>query len=438
MAWCRDEVFIFNVRDVAYCHNNEGDDVGGAGDILFERNTQYYSNQGCPAAHGVTHGLGPCSHGRNMFGRGAGHNATRDLSQNTPMRSSPAVIKAARRCVDFVEEYPDIMDWIKMHQIDMFLSVMIGVTPDLSNPKTSHPLKQLPEDEEHAFVSGFILSVFIKWPWLLKSLDKQYEKAMDNMTSAGVNELRDKFLKLPPEQRPDCFFRSLLETEGVTEKDAEQLMALFIVAFQGNASLTLHNALFHISNHPEVQQKLYEECMEASKLDDPTSHPMEYLRAIFKESHRLTPITPLTQVRLYSHDLVLPSGYVVPAGTRVTMLNKFSTRDPELVARCDEFVPTRFLEEADGKGDKNLNGFLQSSEFGSSLRSCLGRRTVTVMLKAIVVELFTRYRLEASPAKKSFEFDPRDPAFNRIKDYPKIVLHPREHKADGADAYPVG
>ena len=37
-------------------------------------------------------------------------------------------------------------------------------------------------------------------------------------------------------------------------------------------------------------------------------------------------------------------------------------------------------ENADGKGDKNVNGFMQSSEFGSSMRSCLGRRTVTVML----------------------------------------------------------
>ena len=42
-----------------------------------------------------------------------------------------------------------------------------------------------------------------------RSLDRQFVTAMDNMTSAGVNELRDKFLALPKEQRPDCFFRSL-------------------------------------------------------------------------------------------------------------------------------------------------------------------------------------------------------------------------------------
>ena len=46
--------------------------------------------------------------------------------------------------------------------------------------------------------------------------------------------------------------------------------------------------------------------------------------------------------------------------------------------------------------------------------------------RQIIIELFSRYRLEATPAKKDFRFDPRDPAFNRIKDYPKIVLHRRD------------
>ena len=129
-------------------------------------------------------------------------------------------------------------------------------------------------------------------------------------------------------------------------------------------------------------------------------------------------------MREYSHDLVLPSGFEVPAGTRVSMLNQWSTRDPALVPRCDVFDPDRFID-GDGKDDKNLNAFLQTTEFGSSSRSCLGRRTVTIMMKAILIELLCRYRLEASPKKTSFSFDPTDPAFNRIKDYPKILLHRR-------------
>ena len=53
---------------------------------------------------------------------------------------------------------------IRFHQIDMFFSVMTGFTPDLANPKTDHPLRALPEDEEHAFVSGWVPVPLAIWP----------------------------------------------------------------------------------------------------------------------------------------------------------------------------------------------------------------------------------------------------------------------------------
>lgn len=413
----KNEVIIFDLDDCLFCHRNEGSSPGGAGDILFARQTRYFGSDG------PNNGLSVDSHGRRMFGRGHGHNLTRLLVDGTPMRSSPFVLQSAKRCVDFVERYPDIMDWIRFHQIDMFMSVMIGSTPDLVNPETVHPLRQLPEDEEHAFVSSLLLSIFPLNLFLsiTSSLENRFVKAMNNMTGLGVKELRDRFLSLPVEQRPESFMKSLLEKETV--QDAEELMALFITAFQGNISLTLQNIVFHLANNQDAQEKLYRECVEACKLEDPTDAPMPYLIAIHKESHRLTPITDLTQLREYDRDLVLPSGYKVKAGTKIMMLNQSSIRDPDLVPNVDEFIPERYL----GTGvDKNLSHYLQFSEFGSSSRACLGRRTARIMLKSVIIELFTRYRLDASPANKSFRIDPKDPAFNRIENFPKIILHPRE------------
>lgn len=412
-----DEVIIFDLEDCLYCHRNEGTNPGGAGDIIFTRQTRYFGSDG------PDNGLSPDSHGRRMFGRGHGHNLTRSLVDNTPMQSSQAVLDCARRCVDFVEQYPNIMDWIRFHQIDMFMSMMIGTTPDLANPQTKHPLRNLPVDEEHAFVSALFLSIF---PLnlvsnMMASLEQKFVKAMNNMTGLGVKELRDRFLSLPPEQRPDCFFKRLLE-KG-TAKDAEELMALFITAFQGNISLTLQNMIFHLSNSPEAQEKLHLECIEAYNSGDPPGAYMPYLLAIQKESHRLTPITDIIQVRQYEHDLLLPSGRLIPKGTKVEMFNQWMTRDADLVPNVNEFIPERFLGS---DVDRKLGSFLQTTEFGSSSRACLGRRTARIMLKSIVVELFRRYRLEASPACKTFRLDSEDPAFNRIIDFPKIILHPRD------------
>jgi hypothetical protein len=105
IPYFKDEVILFDLEDCLHCHRNEGDNPGGAGDILFPRQTQFYSGDGP--------GLGPDSHGRWMSGRGEGHNRTRELVDNTPMVSSPAVMDCARRVVDFVEHYaPDhLMDW---------------------------------------------------------------------------------------------------------------------------------------------------------------------------------------------------------------------------------------------------------------------------------------------------------------------------------------
>lgn len=420
LPYFKKEMILFDLEDCLYCHKHEGPFPGGAGDILFNRQTCYYGGQFMSEQDAIQRGLGPESHGRHMFGRGAGHKCTRALSNGTAMRTTPLVLECARRCVDFVGEYPKVIDWINFHQIDMFMSVIVGCTPDLANPKTDHPLRHLPEDEEHAFVSGLILSFFPSWG-VLTGLEKRFVKAMDRMTGLGVEFLRERFLSLPPEERPECFMKSLLD-EGGTRADAEQFMALFITAFQGNVSLTLQNIIFHLATHPEAQEKLHRECVEAYETGDPMSAQMPYLLAIHKESHRLTPITDITQVREYDHDIELPSGYLIPKGTKVMMLNQWSTRDPDLVPNADKFIPERYL----GEGvDRNLSHFLQFSEFGSSNRGCLGRRTAKIMLKSVIIELFRRYRLEATPPNQNFGINMADPTFNRIHPFPEISVHPR-------------
>ena len=407
-----DEVAVFDLHDVNYCMKHEGEAPGGAGDILFNRLTRYFQGQGPN-----DNGLGIDSHGARMFGKGIGHNKTRDLVMATKMVSTPAVLQAAKRAVNFVTEYEMIMDWIQLSQIDMFTAVMIGTTPDLSNPGTNHPLRHLPKDEEKAFVSGLLLSVLPE-P-LTRTMEKEFVIAMGNMTGLGVKELREQFLALPEDMRPESFMKSLLESG--TANDAEELMALFITAFQGNIALTLQNFIFHVSTHPRVQDILYQEILQALNTGDHMKANMPYMQAIFMESHRLTPITDFTQVRTYEHDLVLPSGWELPANTKLMFLNKCSTRDPELVPNVKEFIPERFI----GSTDENIRHFLQRSEFGGSTRSCLGRRTARIMLRAVIVELFSRYRLEAAPMTTSFVIDTEDPSFNRIKSFPKILLHPR-------------
>jgi cytochrome P450 len=106
-------------------------------------------------------------------------------------------------------------------------------------------------------------------------------------------------------------------------------------------------------------------------------------------------------------------------------LNQLQVRDGDIVEDAGNFLPERYLGKAK-EGSGGLKNFLQYSEFGSSTRSCLGQRTAKIMLKSVIAELFTRYRVEAIPKSQKFSIDASDPSFNRIHPYPKIVLHARE------------
>ncbi len=84
------------------------------------------------------------------------------------------------------------------------------------------------------------------------------------------------------------------------------------------------------------------------------------------------------------------------------------------------FKPERYLEP-----NADLQHFLQYSEFGSSSCSCLGQRTAIIMLKSVIVEIFRRHRVHATPVSTSISLDTADSYFNRIANCPKLVLHPR-------------
>ena len=88
-------------------------------------------------------------------------------------------------------------------------------------------------------------------------------------------------------------------------------------------------------------------------------------------------------------------------------LNQLQVRDGDIVEDAGNFLPERYLGKAK-EGSGGLKNFLQYSEFGSSTRSCLGQRTAKIMLKSVIAELFTRYRVEAIPKSQTLA-TPRSP-----------------------------
>lgn len=113
--------------------------------------------------------------------------------------------------------------------------------------------------------------------------------------------------------------------------------------------------LYHLAAHPDKQELLHAEIMQqlqagrrsdgggsSSGLTEAQLAAMKYLRAVQKESQRILPaISGLN--RITQKDIVL-SGYRIPAGTGVAVINHVIMTSPENFPDPETFRPERWLK----------------------------------------------------------------------------------------------
>eukprot|EP00439_Symbiodinium_sp_Y106_P042571 s2954_g5.t1 len=124
-------------------------------------------------------------------------------------------------------------------------------------------------------------------------------------------------------------------------------------------------AMINLAQNPEAQQKLREEIYEvlgpSGNFTREKLSAMPYLKAVMRDSHRLTPVVESITFRYIDSDLDL-CGYSVPAGTRIDMGSAIIQRDPQIVDDPWAFRPDRFMAEAESPRDVP-NATVQSSKF---------------------------------------------------------------------------
>lgn len=123
---------------------------------------------------------------------------------------------------------------------------------------------------------------------------------------------------------------------------------------------------------------------------------LPYLRAVIRESHRITPASATMVVRPAPCDLEL-DGYKVPEGTRV-FFNIFSVQnDPRYVEDPSEFKPERWLAEAvearKGTEAEVIDDKLLATPFSFGARMCLGGRVADLELSVAIARLVRDWRI---------------------------------------------
>lgn len=156
-----------------------------------------------------------------------------------------------------------------------------------------------------------------------------------------------------------------------------------------------------LAKNPAKQAKLREEILhilpakDSEFTEDALKH-MPYLRACIKESQRFYPLA-VGNVRINQNDVVL-SGYRVPAGTQILMINTALNMDETYYPRAKEYLPERWLRP-EQNDDASLSGLKPSNPFvflpfGFGPRSCIGKRIVEMELELGIARLVRNYHIE--------------------------------------------
>ncbi|KAG0587474.1 hypothetical protein KC19_2G166900 [Ceratodon purpureus] len=158
----------------------------------------------------------------------------------------------------------------------------------------------------------------------------------------------------------------------IDDRTRKCLVLEMLLAGTESTATMVEWAMAELLRHPEVLKKLQRELdvvVGTSRFVEEDDMPnLPYLTAIFHETSRLHPVSPL----LFPHECAQATqidGYDIPAGARVFLNTWAMGRDPKTWARPEEFDPERFTDDTNvdhkGKSFKIL-------PFGAGRRICAG------------------------------------------------------------------
>mmetsp|Transcript_102457 Transcript_102457/g.181990 ORF Transcript_102457/g.181990 Transcript_102457/m.181990 type:complete len:517 (-) Transcript_102457:50-1600(-) len=185
--------------------------------------------------------------------------------------------------------------------------------------------------------------------------------------------------------------------ERHSEKYLRDMVLNFLLAGRDTTAQALSWAIYCISGHPEVEQKIMQELHDVlgkqgeAEVDGPSYEQVSklaYLQAVVQESLRLYPSVPCDS-KVAIKDDTLPDGTFVPAGAVVQFNPYVMARDKELWGEnAAEFWPDRWLEM------KEPPSPYLYAVFNAGPRECLGKRLAYLEMKACLANFMLGVSLQ--------------------------------------------
>ncbi|WNM61106.1 cytochrome P450 [Candidatus Nitrospira neomarina] len=183
---------------------------------------------------------------------------------------------------------------------------------------------------------------------------------------------------------------------GMTDKQIrDEFLTLFSAGYE-----TVGEALtwtwYLLSQHPDVEARFHEELREVLGGSVPGADDLSKLRytgMILAESMRLYPPTWIF-IRMARQDAVLPSGFTIPAGSKLYLCQYVMHRNVRYWPNPERFDPERFTEHAI-KARPKFTYF----PFGGGIRVCIGEAFAKMECMLALASIAQRFTLTLVPGQ---------------------------------------
>ncbi|XP_048723544.1 aromatase isoform X1 [Caretta caretta] len=253
--------------------------------------------------------------------------------------------------------------------------------------------------------------IFFKISWLYK----KYEKSAKDLKEAIEILIEQKRQRLSTVEKLEDHmdFASQLifaQSRGdLTGENVNQCVLEMMIAAPDTLSVTLFFMLVLIAEHPKVEEDMMKEIQAIIGDRDVQSNDMSNLKVVenfINESMRYQPVVDLVMRKALQDDVI--DGYPVKRGTNI-ILNIGRMHKLEFFPKPNEFSLKNF--------EKNVpSRYFQPFGFGP--RGCVGKFIAMVMMKAILVTLLRRYRVQT----------PKGRGLNNIQKSNDLSMHPNERQ----------
>ncbi len=214
---------------------------------------------------------------------------------------------------------------------------------------------------------------------------------------------------------------------GMTDKQIrDEFLTLFSAGYE-----TIGEALtwtwYLLSQHPEVETRFLGELREVLGGRVPGADDLSKLRytgMILAESMRLYPPTWIF-IRMARQDVVLPSGFTIPAGSKLYLCQYVMHRNVRYWPNPERFDPERFTEQAI-KARPKFTYF----PFGGGIRVCIGEAFAKMECMLVLAFIAQRFDLSLVPGqtivpKPHMTLRPKNQIMMRIqeRDQRELISH---------------